>query len=44
MYYRVMEAMQIHMHGMPSKNSTNKKIRKESKNSGSNLDLGMVAT
>ncbi len=34
-----MEAMQIHMHGMPSKNSTNKKIKKES-----NLDLGMVAT
>ncbi len=34
--------MQIHMHGMPSKNSTNKKIKKESKNS--NVDLGMVAT
>ncbi len=30
MYYRVLEAMQIHTHGMPSKNSTNKKIKKES--------------
>ncbi len=40
MYYRLLEAMQIHMHGMPSKNSTNKKI----KTKNSYLDLGMVAT